>query len=65
LPEAAEVRLTVFNQTGEQIAMLYNGMQEAGLHETEWSGMEYPSGIYYVRLEAGQFTESIKMMLLK
>jgi hypothetical protein len=65
LPEAAEVRLTVFNQTGEQIAMLYNGMQEAGLHEAEWNGMEYPSGVYYVRLEAGQFTQSIKMMLLK
>ena len=70
LPEAAEVRLEVFNLLGQRVTTLLNQRLEAGNHTAEWNsqnelGQTVASGVYFYRLETPRFTESKKMVLLK
>jgi hypothetical protein len=70
LPEAAEVRLEVFNLLGQRVTTLLNQRLEAGNHTAEWNsqnelGQTVASGVYFYRLETPRFTESRKMVLLK
>ena len=72
LPERSTVRLSVFNTLGQQVAVLQNGVQSAGVHEVNFDGAPYGTGIYLVRMEAtaqngtaGRFTAVRKMVLVK
>ena len=65
LPQAAEVLLTVHNALGQEVARLVAQPQEAGRHEALFDARNLPSGVYYYRLEAGTFTASRRMVLLK
>ena len=65
LPEAVQVRLTVFNTVGQQVATVVNNMQQPGVYSVTLEGSRWASGIYFYRLEAGSFTELRKMVLLK
>jgi hypothetical protein len=53
LPEAARVRITVYNALGREVALLVDGEVEAGQHEAILDGSQLPTGTYLVRLEAG------------
>ena len=65
LPIAAEVRLTIYNVTGQQIATLVSKPQTAGHYQEAWNGAGFANGIYVYRLQAGQFEEARRMILLK
>ena len=65
LPEAQQVRLEVFNISGQRVATLVNGMQAAGRHSVNFDASHLSSGIYLYRLEAGSFQQVKKMMLVK
>jgi hypothetical protein len=65
LPEASDVRLTVYNVLGQTVATLVNGHVEAGDHTVTWDGSAAASGVYLYRLEAGTYSEAKKMLLLK
>jgi hypothetical protein len=70
LPDARNVKLTVFNILGQNIRSLVSGSQEAGYHKVIWDGKNdngnsVPSGAYFYKLEAGSFSQSLKMVLLK
>jgi hypothetical protein len=65
LPEAATVRLTVYNTIGQQVRTLVSGEMNAGWHEVVLDGSSLASGVYYCRLEANSFTDLHKMVLLK
>ena len=65
LPEDAQVRLVVYNVAGQKIKTLVNEEQEAGYHECIWDGKDVASGIYFYRLQAGDFVQTRKMVLLK
>jgi hypothetical protein len=47
------------------VASLDEGTQQAGEHSITWDAEGYPSGIYFARLENGEHSQSIKMVLLK
>jgi 5-hydroxyisourate hydrolase-like protein (transthyretin family) len=65
-PGSANVKLTVFDILGNEIATLVNEVKTAGNYEVEFtSANELSSGIYFYRLQAGNFVESKKMLLLK
>ncbi len=70
LPSAANVRLEVYNVLGQRVKILLDEKQIAGVHEVEWdatddSGSRVSSGIYFYRLQAGSYSDSKKMILLK
>jgi hypothetical protein len=70
MPESRLVKLTVFNVLGQEVRSLVSGMQEAGYHKITWdgrsnAGIEVPSGAYFYRLETGDYSRSMKMILLK
>ena len=65
LPEAVQVRLTVYNTVGQQVATVVNNLQQPGVYSVTLDGSRWASGVYYYRLEAGSFTELRKMVLLK
>ncbi|MCI0615024.1 T9SS type A sorting domain-containing protein, partial [bacterium] len=71
LPKLADVKLTVYTVLGQRIAVLIdNEKRAAGKHTVQWDGRDkagnlVSSGVYLVRLEAGQFTAMRKIVLMK
>jgi hypothetical protein len=65
LPEASTVKLTVFNILGQEIKTLVNEFNESGIHTLNFNASELNSGIYIYKIEAGTYTQSRKMMLVK
>jgi len=70
LPEASNVKVSIFNIMGEEIALLINENQEAGYRSVRWngtdiSGRKVSGGMYLYRIQAGSFTKTRKMVLLK
>jgi hypothetical protein len=65
LPQAGQVKLSVFNVAGREVATLVNGWRDAGNHEVTFDGSGLASGLYIYRLTSGTFNATGKMMLLK
>jgi hypothetical protein len=65
LPESDFVRLSVYNLVGEEVAILVNGMLEAGSHNITFDANGLPSGTYIYKLQSGNSTEVKKMILMK
>jgi hypothetical protein len=65
LSESGQVTLTVFDLTGRLVATIISGWQEAGSHQASFNGSHLPSGIYLAKLEAGSFSATQKIVLLK
>jgi photosystem II stability/assembly factor-like uncharacterized protein len=65
IPKASLVRLTVYDILGRQVAELVNENLNAGVYEYSWSGAELSSGIYFYKLQAGDFVETRRMVLIK
>jgi len=65
IPRSEHVRLNVYDVTGRLITQLLNEVQSRGDHTVEWSADNMPSGVYFFQLEAGDFSQQKKVMLLK
>ena len=65
LPELSYVSIAVYNILGQVTATLFEGEKQAGVHTIAFDASEYPSGVYFARLETKNATKSIKMLLLK
>ena len=65
LPQAAFVRLEIFNVVGERVDVLVSQELNSGQYSYKWNGLTLTSGVYFYRLNAGNFVETRKMMLLK
>ncbi len=65
LLQSGNVRLTIYNILGQNIATLIDGVQAAGTHYIDWDASGCPSGPYFAKVTAGGRNESIKMMLMK
>lgn len=65
LAREMNVTLTAYDILGKQVATLVNGSMSAGTHEATFDATNLPSGIYFCRLEAGTFSQTQKLMLLK
>jgi hypothetical protein len=64
LPIASDYSLTIFNVSGQTIAT-YEGSEQAGNVIVDWDANDLASGIYFYRLDAGSFSQTKKMVLLK
>jgi photosystem II stability/assembly factor-like uncharacterized protein len=65
IPHSDLVTLKVFGLLGEEVATLVNKMLSAGTHRARWDATGVPSGVYFYRLQASDFTETKKLILLR
>ena len=65
LAKSGNVTLKIYNTLGEEVALLVNRIMESGTHEVNFNALNLNSGIYFYRIEAGDFSQVKKMTLLK
>ena len=65
LPKLGDVSLVVYNLLGEEVTILVNESISAGNHQVIWDASNVASGIYFYRLQAGEFVRTRKVVLLK
>ena len=65
LQEKSSTKLILMNAIGEEIAVLVNEEQDKGYHRAELDGKNLSSGIYFYTLQAGSFTQTKKLILMK
>jgi len=61
----SHIKLTVYNQLGQKVATLVNEQLIAGNYKVTWDASKMSSGIYFYRINAGNHTQTHKMILLK
>ncbi len=62
---SSKITLSVYNSLGQQVATLVNEVMDAGYHEVNFDGSNLASGFYVYRLDAPNYSKTMKMMLLK
>ncbi len=65
LPRSGYVTLKVYNTLGEYVATLVSENLLVGRHTAEWSATDLPNGVYFYRLQAGEFLQTKKLVLIK
>ena len=65
LPVAGHVILAIYNLLGQKVTTLVDGYRPAGWHQVSWEASVISSGIYFCRIQAGEFTAVKKMVLVK
>lgn len=70
LPEASNVSLVVYDLMGREVATLVSGHMDEGTHEVTWdsrtsSGEQVASGVYMYRIDAGEYSKTMHMTVLK
>jgi hypothetical protein len=65
LPHRSHVTLAVFNILGQKVADLVNGDNETGFHEVQFKPSNFASGVYFYRIQAGTYTETKLLLLIR
>ena len=65
IKELASVKLILYDILGREVEVLVNEEQDAGYYKVNFNAGRLASGIYFYRLQAGDFVETKKMVLLK
>jgi hypothetical protein len=65
LPQAKQVSIKVYNLVGQTVATLFDGRKEAGTHELRFDASSLTSGVYLLRVQAGNSVSVRQMILLK
>jgi polyhydroxybutyrate depolymerase len=65
LPTTSHVRLVVYSVLGEQVTVLVNESLDAGYHSVRFDASGLASGIYFYRMQAGDFVQTRKLLLIR
>lgn len=65
IPYKGNVKIEVYNSTGQKIKELLNEDRDPGNYVTEFNGSDYSSGVYFYKIESGNFIQTKRMILLK
>jgi len=65
LPQNSFVSIKVYDTVGNEISELFRGEKDAGNYKVNFNGQNLSSGIYYVKMNAGTFSNTIKMVLMR
>jgi len=65
LPIEADVSLKVYNTQGREVVSLIDGIMDAGYHTAVWNADSRSSGVYFVKMVAGEYISTQKLMLVK
>jgi uncharacterized protein (DUF362 family) len=65
LPRQSEVQLSVFRVDGRLVRRLVDGVQPAGMHRVQWDASAEAAGVYFIRLDAGERSETRRVVYLR
>jgi hypothetical protein len=65
LPITHFVDISIYNLIGQKVATLISENKNAGYHQVEWDATSFASGVYYYRIQAGDFQDVKKMILIR
>ncbi len=65
LPNSADVIIEIFDILGQKVETLIQGEQPAGYYHVVWDAKYRSSGVYFYRIQAGEYSQARKMLLLK
>lgn len=65
IAKSSFTKIAVFDELGRKVAALVNQQLQPGTYEVNWDASNNPSGVYYYRISAGEFTGTKKMVLIK
>ena len=65
LSNSAEIQFNIYNIKGEIIDVINIGFQTPGNYISEWNGVEFPSGIYFIKFRNQSVNQAQKLILLK
>jgi hypothetical protein len=65
VPKAVNVKLTVYDILGKEVAVLVNETKQPGFYEAEFNASGLATGVYFYKIEAGKFNSVKKMILVK
>ena len=64
IPKSGSVSLNIYNMLGQLVVTLVHERKDAGSYQVQWNA-NVPSGIYFYRLQAGEYVDTKKAILLK
>jgi len=65
IPSLSKVSIKVYNIAGQEVVALVNEYKDRGVYNTAWDADNFPSGLYFYKIEANGFRDIKKMLLLK
>jgi photosystem II stability/assembly factor-like uncharacterized protein len=65
LPKSTVVRLTVYDMLGREVSVLVNERRDAGVHEVKFDASGLSSGAYFYRIQAGDFVQTRRLLLVR
>ncbi len=65
VPEQSNVKIVIYDAIGNQVEVLFDGFSSAGTYTLNWNAGNYASGVYFYRMQADNFTQVKKMLLMK
>lgn len=65
LPRSGHTKLEIFNINGQKVDTLVDEWRDTGQHSVVWDGTKFASGVYFYRIEAGGYTATKRMVLMK
>ena len=65
LPVEEYVHLSAYDVRGQKVDVIFEGIQSSGQHSYTWNAEMFPSGVYYIRLQAGSVVSNQKALLIK
>jgi hypothetical protein len=65
VPKHSKIKIAVYDIIGNELEILFEGVQQSGVHEIDFNAKNRPSGVYLVSLTSKGFTKTIKTTLIK
>ena len=65
VPKTSPVKLVVYDVLGREVATLVDEVKKAGRYQTIWNANRFASGVYFCRLQAGDFVHTMKLAFIK
>ncbi len=65
LPIETKVSLSIYNLQGREVSKLIDGNMDAGYHSVVWNADSHSSGVYFIKMVAGEYVNTRKLMLIK
>jgi len=65
IPQSGKVTIDLYNVLGQKVATLVDGVKQAGAYQVEFNAKDLTSGVYFYHIQAGTFSQTRKMVLMR